>query len=169
VSALQIIGLVLVCLAMVFCLGLIIFSLPGTWIILLLAVAAGAIEGFQKINLAIILVLLGLAIAGEILEFLIGYLGARVKGASRLASLAAIVFGIVGAVLLSGVIPIIGALVGAFAGAFFGAFLVEYIRNKKLQDAYKSGIAAMFGRMGSILSKIAVGVAMIVIVIYRLI
>lgn len=166
---LQIIGLVLICLAMVMSLGLIIFGLPGTWIILLLAVAAGAIEGFQKINLTIILILLGIAILGEILEFLIGYLGARVKGASRMASLAAIVFGIAGAVLLSGTIPIVGALIGAFAGSFFGAFLVEYIRNQKLQDAYKSGMAAMFGRMGSILSKIAVGVAMIVIVIYRLV
>ena len=144
-TAFQIIGLIVLCLAMLCSLTLIIVGLPGTWIVLVLAVAAGAIEGFSKINLTYILVLLGLALFGELLELLIGYFGSRLKGASRLASLVSLIFSIV------------------------GAFALELITRKPLSAAYKSGLAAMFGRGGSIVSKIAVGVAMIVIVIVRLI
>ena len=168
-TAFQIIGLIVLCLAMLCSLTLIIVGLPGTWIVLVLAVAAGAIEGFSKINLTYILVLLGLALFGELLELLIGYFGSRLKGASRLASLVSLIFSIVGAFALSGFVPVVGSIIGAFAGAFLGAFAIELITRKPLSAAYKSGLAAMFGRGGSIVSKIAVGVAMIVIVIVRLI
>lgn len=168
-TAIQIIGIVVLCLAMVLALGSVIFGLPGIWMILALAVAAGAIEGFAKINLAVVLILAGLALFGELLEFLIGYLGARFKGASRAASVAAIIGAIVGAFVMSGWVPIVGTLIGAFGGAFLGAFLVELVSQGKAGPAYKAGIAAMFGRIGSMLSKISVGAAMIVIVIYRLI
>jgi len=168
-SALQIIALIALCLAMLLCLGLTILSVPGNWLILVLALAAGAVEGFQQINLFIILVLLALALLGELLEFLIGYAGARAKGASRWASLAAIVFAIAGALLLAGWIPVVGALLGAFAGAFLGAFLVELLSKGKAELAYKAGLAAMFGRLGAILSKLAAGAAMIALVIYRLV
>jgi len=168
-SALQIIGIIVLCLAMLLCLGLTVFSVPGNWLILVLAVLAGAVEGFQKINLFIILALLALALLGELLEYLVGYAGARAKGASRWASLAAIISGIAGAFLLAGWIPIVGALIGAFAGAFLGAFLAEFISRGKPGQAYKAGVAAMFGRLGAILSKLAMGAAMIAVVIYRLV
>ena len=168
-TAIQIIGIVVLCLAMVLALGSVIFGLPGIWMILVLAVVAGALEGFARVNLAVILILLGLALIGELLEFLIGYFGARIKGASRAASLAALIGAIAGAFLLGGWIPVVGALLGAFGGAFLAAFLVELFKQGKAEPAYKAGIAAMFGRIGSMASKLAMGVAMIVIVIYRLI
>jgi uncharacterized protein len=169
VTAIQIIGIVVLCLAMVLALGSIILGLPGIWMILILAVAAGAIEGFAKINLAVILILIGLALFGELLEFLIGYFGARLKGASRAASVAALIGAIAGAFLLGSWLPVVGALVGAFGGAFLGAFIVELFKQGKAEPAYRAGVAAMFGRVGSIAAKLAMGVAMIVIVIYRLI
>jgi len=169
VNAIQIIGIVVLCLAMVLALGSIIFGLPGIWMILVLAVVAAALEGFARINLTVILILLGLALFGELLEFLIGYVGARVKGASRAASMAALIGAIAGAFFLGGWIPVVGALLGAFAGAFLAAFTVELFKQGKAEPAYKAGIAAMFGRIGSIISKLSIGVAMIVIVIYRLI
>ena len=168
-TALQITGLVILCLLMIGSLGLNILSLPGNWIVLILGIVAGGVEGFNQINLTIILVLLGLAVFGELLEFLVSYFGTRVGGASRLASLAALVFGLVGAFALGAWIPVVGALLGAFAGAFLGGFLVEMFTQRKIGRAWRAGIAAMFGRAGSIISKIAVGAAMIVLIIIRLI
>jgi len=167
--ALAIIGIIVLCLAMIMSLGLNVFGLPGNWIILALAIVAGAFEGFHKISLNVILILLALALFAELLEFLIGYVGARLKGAGRWASLAALIGGIAGAFMLGGTIPVIGALAGVFAGAFLGAFIVEMVAHGKLSLAYKSGVAAMFGRVGAILSKMAVGAAMIVVAIYRLV
>jgi hypothetical protein len=168
-TALQITGLVILCLLMVCSLGLDILSMPGNWIVLILGIAAGGVEGFKKINLTIILVLLGLAIFGELLQVLLSYFGTRVGGAGRLASLSALIFGLVGVFALGSWIPVVGALIGAFAGAFLGGFLVEMLTKRKIGRAWRAGIAAMFGRAGSIICKIAVGAAMIVLIIIRLI
>ncbi len=167
--ALRIPGIIALTLAMIAGLYLIIFGLPGTWIILGLAIIAAAITGFHKITWVIILILIGLALLAELIEFLAGYLGARAKGASRWASLSAIVFSFIGAILLSGFPPVLGSLIGAFLGAFLGAAVVEYIIKKEWKQARRAGIAVLFGRVVAIISKVAVGVAMIVITLYGLI
>jgi len=169
VIALKIVGITALSLAMLASLLLIVFGLPGTWIIFILALIAAAIGDFQKITLMVLLVLFGIALLGELMEFLAGYLGARKKGASRWASGSAIIFSFIGAILMSGIPPVIGALIGAFLGAFLGAVLAEYIIQREWRRALEAGAAALFGRMISLISKIAVGVSMIVITIYYLI
>jgi len=168
-SALQILGILAFVLAGLLGLGSIIFGLPGAWIILLLTAIIAAAGGFQKISLAVLLVLLGLALLAELLEFLLGYFGPRLRGVSRWASLGALIFSILGALLLAGLPPLLGPLIGAFLGAFLGAFAVELWTRKKIKDAYAAGVAAMFGRLAAVISKIALGAAMIVIVVYYLI
>ncbi len=165
---LKILGIIAFVLAGLLCLGAIVFGIPGNWIILLIAVIIAAVGGFQKISLGVLLLLLGLSLLAELLEFLIGYFGARIKGASRWASLSAIVFSIIGALLMVGLPPVLGPLIGAFLGAFLGAFAVELWTRKKLQDAYQAGLAAMIGRIGAMVSKVAVAVTMVVIVVYYL-
>ncbi len=167
--ALKVVGLIFLGLFMFGALVSVVIGLPGTWIILVLAFIASAIGGFKEIGWGILLILFGLAVLGELLEFLVGYFGTRRMGASRKASWSALGFGILGAVLLSGPLPILGTILGAFLGAFFGAFLVELIFERAWRKAYQAGISALLGRLGSVISKIAVGSAMIVLVISQLV
>ena len=167
--ALKILGITALVLVGIACLILIIFGIPGTWIFLGLTIVIAAIGGFQKLTISALLILLGLAILGEVIEFLVGYLGTRVKGASRKATISAIILSFIMAILMSGYPPILGSLLGAFLGAFIGAFSVEYLFQRKLKEAYQAGLAAVFGRVTGMISKIAVGVSMIVITVYYLV
>jgi len=169
VVALKIAGIIILALLMIGALGTVIIGLPGTWIVFLLAIIASAIGGFKQITFWILLLLFGLAVLGEILEFLFGYFGTRKMGASKKASWSALICGILGAIFLSGIVPIIGTIIGAFVGAFLGAFLIELVWERKWREALNAGISALVGRLSSVVSKIAVGSAMIVITISQLV
>ena len=142
-----------------------IFGLPGTFIILGASVLFAWYGGFQEITVRTIIILIVLALFGELLEFLLGILGSKKYESSNRAIVGSIIFGIIGAVLGAPFFFGIGAVVGAFAGAFAGAIIVELTQGKKMDEALKSGWGAFIGRVAGTISKGAVGIAMIVITV----
>ena len=115
------------------CVFSVILGLPGSWIMLALAVAIEWIDGWWLPDTStttfawwLILVCGLLAVVGEILEFIAGVLGAKKGGASRRGMWGALIGGIGGAFLGIAIpIPIIGSLIGAAIGTFAGAILGE--------------------------------------------
>ncbi len=142
-----------------------IFGLPGTFIILGASVLYGWYGGFQEITVKIIVILVVLALAGELIELLLGILGAKKYESSNRAIVGSIIFGIIGAVLGAPFFFGIGAVLGAFAGAFAGAILIELSQGKKMDEAIKSGWGAFLGRVAGTISKGALGIAMIAITV----
>src|SRR3972149_4017462 len=71
-----------------------------------------------------------LAIVGEVLEYGLGILGAKKRGATKGAIIASIIGGIAGAIIGAPFLFGIGSIIGAFLGAFAGAFLLEYLQGK---------------------------------------
>lgn len=142
-----------------------IFGLPGNFVILGASMLFGWYGGFQEITVKIIIVLIVLALAGELIEFLLGILGSKKYESSNKAVVGSIIFGIIGAVMGAPFFFGIGAVVGAFAGAFAGAIIVELSQGKKMDEALKSGWGAFIGRVAGTISKGAVGIAMIAVTV----
>jgi uncharacterized protein len=142
-----------------------IFGLPGNFIILADSVLYGWYGGFREITIKIIIVLILLAILGEIFEFALGVLGAKKHRARKSAIAGSIAGGIVGGICGAPFLFGIGSILGAFLGAFAGAFLVEFFRGKGLDQAIESGRGAFLGRVGGTITKGAIGMVMIAITV----
>ena len=141
-----------------------IFGFPGNFIILADSILFGWYDGFNDVSVKILIILLGLALLGELVEFIVGILGAKKYKSSNKAIVGSIVFGIIGGILGIPFFLGIGAVIGAFIGAFVGAFLVEFFLEKNVDRAMKSGWGAFVGRLAGTFFKGAIGIAMIVIV-----
>lgn len=142
-----------------------IFGFPGNFVILGASLLYGWYGGFQEITVKIIIILIVLALAGELIEFLLGIAGSKKYESSNRAIVGSIIFGIIGAVMGAPFFFGMGAVVGAFAGAFAGAIIVELSQGKNMDEALKSGWGAFIGRVAGTISKGAVGIAMIAVTV----
>jgi hypothetical protein len=150
-----------------------LLSLPGNWIIVL----ATAIYAYffpesetSGVGWLGIGVLVALAVAGEIIEFVAGAAMAGKRGASRRAMALAVVGTMVGSIL--GAIftipipilgPIVGALAGGAGGAFCGAWLGEIWKGKSVEEGMHVGTGALLGRLLGTSGKLLVGAVMVVV------
>ncbi|MGC9364723.1 MAG: DUF456 family protein [Fidelibacterota bacterium] len=142
----------------------IIFSLPGTFLIVLFHFLFQLVDSAPGIDWRIIGILLGISIALELAEFIITAWSSWHYGASRAGMVGAVIGSIVGAVLGTGIVPLFGSLLGAFGGAFCGAYLVDFLRTGDQSGALHSGIGAFTGTAGGKLLKIFGAVAMLVMI-----
>ncbi len=154
---------------LVLVIGLVVipFGLPGTFIMATAALIYGLLTDFTPIQFLDVVYLFGIAILGEVVEFLLGAFTAKRFGGSNWAMIGAIVGGFLGALWATGLMPIVGTLLGAFAGAFVGAFALEYLYRGKIHAAVKAGWGAMLGAIGGKITKIILGIAMLVLVMAR--
>ena len=140
---------------------LIPLGLPGLWVILLGIIGYGWITEFSTLSTGFLVLAIGLAILGEVLESWIGFRFAKRYGGSSRAGWGALVGGLVGAIV--GVpIPIIGSVIGGFVGAFLGAALFEYSRARHAEGSVKAGWGAVLGRAAAVAIKMGLGLAMVV-------
>jgi hypothetical protein len=142
-------------------------GLPGNWLIFGIALLKAWSGDFQSLTLSWILLLLALAVIGEVLEFLLGVYVAKKYGASRWGMLGAFFGGLAGGIAGTAVLPVIGTMLGAFAGAFAGAFCLEYLYRMRSDVSYKAGIGAFIGRILAVVLKLEVGVAMVLVIFIK--
>jgi len=116
-----------------------------------------------------------LAVAGEVVEFLAGALGATRAGGSRRGavmalggSLAGGVFGMFAALPIPLVGPLVGAVLFGALGALAGAVLGEQWKGKDLDESLRVGHAAFWGRLLGTLGKALVGAVMVLVVLVTL-
>lgn len=140
-------------------------GLGGSFIVLGLAVIWAVATGFDPLTWQWLLVLLGLALLGELLEFLIGTFYVAQKGATKAGVVAAFVGGLVGAILGNSVMPVIGAVLGSFAGAFVGAVMGEYRRYRRLEPSLRVGGYAFLGRVLAMVLKHVIALVMVFLVL----
>ena len=116
------------------------FGLPGTFIIFADALIYGLVTRFQKVTFWFLILLLGLAVAGEIFEFFANILGAKHYGASRLG----------------------------LAGGFLGAFLFELFRKEGTKRAITAGLGAFLGRVAAIAVKVLITIIMAILILTKI-
>jgi len=138
---------------------LIPFGLPGLWVIVLAIIGYGWLDDFRGMSAWFLLIVIGLAVLGEVAEARIGYSYARRYGGSSRAGWGALVGGLAGAIV--GVpVPLIGSVIGGFVGAFVGAALFEYTRARQSDVATRAGWGAVLGRAVAAALKMAIGVGL---------
>jgi uncharacterized protein YqgC (DUF456 family) len=148
-----------------------LFSLPGNWGIVALVAAfwffvpSEGSRGIDNVCLAVIVVL---AIAGEVIEFAAGAVGAAKVGASRRSiwySLVGAMAGSIGGAAMGVPIPVIGSLVAALVGGSVGAFAGAYLGESSLERSHMErlsiGKGAVIGRLWGTVGKFAVGAVML--------
>jgi uncharacterized protein YqgC (DUF456 family) len=154
---LRILLVVLLHLAVVGGLAAVVLGLSGNFILLGLALLVAWIGKFQHLGLVTWLVLLGLAILGEVVEAVLGILVARGFGASRWGMIGTFAGGLVGAAVGTAWIPLLGSLLGAFAGAFVGAFAGEILGGRRARESAWAGTGAFLGRVAATAIKLVIG------------
>ena len=158
------------------CVILVVFQMPGTWIMLFIATLAhladvfwimpgmGSIPspawGWWAIGIGC-----AFALIGEVIEFAAGALGAKAGGGSRRAAWGAILGGFLGAIIGSLLLPIIGTILGAILGCFLGAFLGETTGKdpRSAAESVKPAIGATIGRVLGTTCKVLIAVVVWVV------
>ena len=154
-----------------------VVGLPGTWVMVLIGVLLAWLpptDWIIYISWGNVAVLVGLALFGELIEFVASAAGVGKLGGSRRAATYAIIGSMVGA--LSGMfiglpipIPVIGSLIGSVLfgalGAALGAFLGERTIGKNIDGSMKIGVAAFVGRIFGTVGKALCAAVMAVFLI----
>jgi uncharacterized protein YqgC (DUF456 family) len=134
------------------------FGLPGLWVMVLGIVGYGWLTDFRSVTIGLIAVVLGLALAGELLEWWLGFSVAQRYGGSRRTGLVGAAVGVP--------VPLIGSVVGGFVGAFVAATLAEYARVRRAPQAVQAGWGALVGRTAATAAKLGCGVVIVVLAVY---
>lgn len=137
------------------------FGLPGLWVMVLSIIGYGWLTDFRTLSVGLLVLVIVLALLGEVVEAWLGFSFARRYGASKRAGWGALIGGLVGAVV--GVpVPVIGSVVGGFVGAFAGAALFEYTQSRHTGAAAGAGWGAVLGRAAAAAAKMALGIVIAV-------
>jgi uncharacterized protein YqgC (DUF456 family) len=136
--------------------------LPGSWLVLVAAVACSWHFSWTRPPWQLLFVLAGLAIVGEIIEFLGSAVTARRAGASGRTSIAALVGGMVGMFVFSIPLPVIGTILGGLLGCFIGAVVSEVTVRRDTLQGVRVGLYAAVGQILGTLGKTIVTFVMAV-------
>ncbi|RJQ21000.1 DUF456 domain-containing protein [Candidatus Woesearchaeota archaeon] len=155
-STLAVIGLILAAL-----------GLPGTWTILIGAGLYNLITWNWTISPPILALLAGIALAGELLEWIVTYAVHKRAKTSKNAFLGLICGAIIGGFLLSA-IPLLGTVIGICLGAIIGAYLGEFAHHKSHKRALRAAKAAVLSRAAIMGAKLLLAIIQTAIVLHAI-
>ena len=146
---------------------LVVFGLPGNWLIVISTCLFAWWRWDDAVfSIYTLIAVAAFAVLGELVEFFAGMVGARKAGASWPGSVAALAGAVTGAVLGTFLIPVpfFGTVLGACLGAGLLAWGLEFARGKKMDDSVRYAVGAGVGEFFGITSKFALGIVIWVIV-----
>lgn len=138
-----------------FCIFLVVMQLPGTWL-LVVATAMMAIWQSERITWRTLVLLVILAILGEVVETVWSAKSSREAGGTRRGAILAIVLAVAGAIVGSFALPPIGTLIGACVGAGGGSYLGDLWAGRSHAKAVEAGRAAAKGRLWGTIGKVVI-------------
>ena len=135
-----------------------LFSLPANWMLVALAgLWKYMLPASEQLSFNFFVLIIGLALIGEALEFGLQAVKAKKYGSSNPGLVAGLVGAVTGAVLCAPLLFGFGALLGALAGAWIGCYLMEILRGGTHEQAARAATGAMIGRFLGTVCKCAVG------------
>jgi len=138
--------------------GVFLPLLPGIPFMLIVALIFGFVDHFGHLAIWELLILLALALASLLIDYLSGVIGARMSGASAKSSLGGIIGLIIGLILF----PPFGGIVGLFAGILITELLIHN-DNKR---AVKAATGGLIGAIVGILTNLFVALAFLGLFIF---
>lgn len=150
--------ILLIILALLTLAGVLLAALqfPGAWLILTAATGYDWYYDWGRFGWKLLVVLAVVALVAEVAEALAGAVVARKAGASRRASIGALLGGFLGMLFLTPVpVPVISTIVGGLLGCFLGALIGELTLHDNVAKGTKVGLFAAIGRILGMLIKVA--------------
>lgn len=149
---------------LLFVLFLNVFGLPANWIILgLVGLWQWLLPAGSRAGWVFWLILIALAVAGEILELLLQVAKAKRYGSSSTGTFMGMIGAIAGAIFLAPLFWGLGAFIGALAGAWLGCLLMELLKGRSGAEALHSAYGTFMGRFLGTVCKTGVGAVMIAV------
>jgi len=152
-----------------------LFGLPGNWLNSAAVICyAWLFPAGQRLSISwwVVGAVLLLAVLGEVLEAVAGAAGAARVGGSRRSAVLALAGSFVGSFLGAVIglpVPVIGSVVaivlGAGLGALGGAMLGESWKGRDLDQGWRVGQAAFWGRLLGTATKLVIGAAIVAVVL----
>ena len=140
--------------------GTVLPFLPGPLLIWCGALVWAWGNGFDRVNWLELTVLGALAALAWASDLWLTTLFSRRTGVTWRAILGAVVCGILGGILFSG-LPLIGTLFGALLGAAIGLFVIEYWLKRNARAALAAVRAYVLGSLVSSIFEIVVALFMV--------
>lgn len=138
--------------------GTVVPMLPGTLLIWLTILVYAILTGFTSVTPLSFAVLTVIALVTGTADFWMSLLGARTGGASKRA----ILFGLVGAIVGTFVIPLFGTIIGYGLGVLLG----EYQKRGDWQAALRAGLSGLAGWGIATIVQLAGGLLMFAIFVW---
>lgn len=139
-----------------------ILTLPANWIMLgLIALWRFATPYSDGMTLFFFVLLVGLAVLGEVVEYVTQIWGSKKYGSSTSGMWAGVLGALVGALAGMPLLFGLGALIGALVGAWGGSYLMERYNGRSDAEARQAAKGALVGRFLGIVVKCAIGAMMI--------
>lgn len=139
--------------------GIVVPVIPSTPLIWFGVFFYAICTHFEKITWMVLLIFAMLTIFSIILENLGNIYGAKRFGATR--------WGIIGSIAGTGVGFYMGGPIGLLLGPIVGTIIFEIIGGKDYTGALKSGLGNFVGFIGGTVIKIAIGLTMISLFIWK--
>jgi len=135
--------------------GTVIPILPGTTIILAAAVVHRVVLGADRsLGMSALIAMLVLTLVTYAIDAAAGYMGAKRFGATK--------WGLIGGAA-GALIGLFFGLLGLFVGPVIGAVAGELIGGKEIMKAGRAGWGTFLGGLAGVMSKLFIGLIMIVI------
>lgn len=141
--------------------GIFVPALPGNFLIFIGILFSLLFGGITKGELYILIALSGLLVLSFLLDYLSTYIAARKLGASKIASVSAVVGSIIGFFIFG--------LLGTVIFGFLFAVIVDLLIKKEFKKAVKAGIGVFLGMIISQIGNIIIALLMIGIFIKYLV
>lgn len=152
--------LIIILTALLCLIGLLLSTLgfSGTWLVLAAALINRFATGIPAVGTLVVFALICIAV--ELIELLAGFLGVQKRGGSKQAGIAALIGGLVGAGVGTGIFPILGTFAGMLLGSFGAAFLTEWLRLKHHGQAMHIAWGTVWARLAVLFLKTAITLGM---------
>jgi len=133
-------------------------NLPGSFLMLLFIFIWTWLGDYALISVTELLIILGIMIVLEALEYALSGLAARYTGAEKRSAFLAIAGGLLGTIILGSLFFLVGAIVGLFLGSYLGAFWGERQAGKDYIQARQAAVGALIGTIAAKVLKSSVTV-----------
>jgi len=148
----------------------IFLGVPGQVVIACIIGVLAWATGWERIGLIPVLLMLGISVSLEGVDYVAGFLGAKSGGGTFVTGVFALLGSVLGASAAAFVpIPVLNILFGSFLGGFAGASVYEYWRTRRTGASLRVGLYTVFGRVVSTLLKAGTACAMIAFSLWSLV
>lgn len=139
-----------------------VITLPANWIMLgLIGLWRFAYPSPGDMGVFFFAMLVGLALFGEVIEYIAQGWGSKKYGSSTSGMWAGLLGALVGALAGLPLLFGLGAFIGALVGAWIGCYLMERYKGRNDYEARQAANGALVGRFLGIVVKCGIGAVML--------